>query len=88
MVAFAATVYERGYGLTRLADVADRVAVTPAAVALCWPDGLHRLLETVATFTRRLFERAAVTFMGAEGDNALALQRRAGDDPDRRRQCS
>jgi hypothetical protein len=31
------------------------------------------LLETVATFTRRLFERAAVAFMGAEGDGPLAL---------------
>jgi hypothetical protein len=31
------------------------------------------LLETVATFTRRLFERAAVAFMGADGDGPLAL---------------
>ena len=34
---------------------------------------LDCLLETVATFTRRLFERAAVAFMVAEGDGPLAL---------------
>jgi AcrR family transcriptional regulator len=73
MVAFAATVYERGYGLTRLSDVADRAGVTPAEVARCWPGERDCLLETVAAFTRRLFERAAVAFMGVDGDGPLAL---------------
>jgi AcrR family transcriptional regulator len=73
MVAFAASVYEHGYGVTRLSDIADRAGVTLAAVALCWPGELDCLLETVATFTRRLFERAAVAFMGADGDGPLAL---------------
>lgn len=31
------------------------------------------LMENVAVFTRRLFQRAAVAFMGAEGDGPLAL---------------
>jgi hypothetical protein len=31
------------------------------------------LLESVATFTRRLFERAALAFMSADGDGPLAL---------------
>lgn len=31
------------------------------------------LIETVATFTRQLFQRAAVAFMGADGDGPLAL---------------
>jgi AcrR family transcriptional regulator len=73
MVAFAATAYERGYALTRLADVADRAGVTPAAVTRCWTGERDCLLETVATFTRRLFGHAAVAFMGADGDGPLAL---------------
>lgn len=36
-------------------------------------DERETLFETVATFTRRLFERAAVAFMGADGDGPLAL---------------
>lgn len=31
------------------------------------------LMDAVATFTRSLFERAAVAFMGADGDGPLAL---------------
>jgi AcrR family transcriptional regulator len=73
MVAFAATVYERGYAMTRLSDVADRAGVTSAAMARCWPRELDCLLETVAAFTRQMFERAAVAFMGADGDGPLAV---------------
>lgn len=36
-------------------------------------DDAETLIETVAAFTRRLFHRAAVAFMGAEGDSPLAL---------------
>jgi hypothetical protein len=36
-------------------------------------DEAEALIETVAAFTRRLFHRAAVAFMGAEGDGPLAL---------------
>ncbi len=36
-------------------------------------DEHEALMETVAAFTRRLFQRAAVAFMGTEGDGPLAL---------------
>jgi hypothetical protein len=39
------------------------------------PDGHEALVASVATFTRQLFQRAAVAFMGADGDGPLALQR-------------
>jgi hypothetical protein len=39
------------------------------------PDEREALMESVATFTRHLFERAAVAFMSAEGDGPLALHR-------------
>ena len=36
----------------------------------------HAALTTsVAAFTRQLFQRAAISFMGAEGDGPLALHR-------------
>jgi hypothetical protein len=37
------------------------------------PDEREALTASAATFTRRLFERAAVAFMSAEGDGPLAL---------------
>ena len=38
------------------------------------PDDRTALMDAVAAFTRRLFERAAVAFMGAEGDGPIALR--------------
>jgi AcrR family transcriptional regulator len=73
MVIFAAAVYERGYAFTHLGDVADRAGLAPEAVARYWPEELDCLLDTVATFTRRLFTAAAVAFMGADGDGPRAL---------------
>jgi hypothetical protein len=39
------------------------------------PDEHEALMAPVATFTRHVFERAAVAFMGADGDGPLALHR-------------
>jgi hypothetical protein len=36
-------------------------------------DEREALMEAVAVFTRRMFQRAAVAFMGADGDGPLAL---------------
>jgi hypothetical protein len=44
----------------------------PVASFVAQTDG-EALMEDVATFTRQLFHRAAVAFMGAEGDGPLAL---------------
>ncbi len=44
----------------------------PLASFVAYGDA-ETLIETVAAFTRRLFHRAAVAFMGAEGDGPLAL---------------
>jgi AcrR family transcriptional regulator len=73
MAVFAATVYERGYALTDLGDVAERAGLAPDALTRYWPGELDCLLDTVATFTRRLFGAAAAAFMSADGDGPRAL---------------
>lgn len=73
MVIFAATVYERGFAVTRLSDVADRAGLPVAAVARYWTEELDCLLDSVATFTRQLFTAAATAFMSADGDGPRAL---------------
>ncbi len=73
MAVFAATVYERGYTLAQLSEVAGRAGVTPATMDRYWPGKLDCLLDTVATFTRQLFGRAGTAFMRADGDGPRAL---------------
>lgn len=73
MAVFAAVVYERGFGATRLAEVAERAGVPLATVSQQWPTEVDWLLETVAVSTRQLFARVADSFMGVEGDAAEAL---------------
>ena len=73
MAAFAATIYERGYALTRLSDVADRAGVAPATIARYWTEELDCLLDAVAAFTRQLFTAAASAFMSGDGDGPRAL---------------
>jgi AcrR family transcriptional regulator len=73
MAVFAAVVYERGFGATRLAEVAERAGVPLATVSQQWPTEVDWLLETVAVSTRQLFARVADSFMSVEGDAAEAL---------------
>jgi AcrR family transcriptional regulator len=73
MALFAATVYEHGYARTCLQDVADRAGLAPMAITRYWPHELDCLLDTVATYTRRLFAHAAIAFMSAEGDGPRGM---------------
>ena len=78
MAAFALMAYERGYGATRLADVADRAGIPVASAQAHWTSEVDCLLETAAASTRRLFARVADVFMGAADDPAFAMHAALG----------
>jgi hypothetical protein len=75
MAIFAATVYERGFALTWLEDVARRASVPLERFERLWPTPVDCLLDTTAAHTRQLFVRVAAAFMEAGGDGPVALHR-------------
>ncbi len=71
MATFASVVYEQGYALTRLTDVAKRAGVPIETVTGYWHDEVECLLDTVQTATQQSFSRLAESFMNIAGDCPL-----------------
>lgn len=75
LLAFAELVYERGYELVRLADVAERLAVPPDAVRAYWTSEEACAVDALRAGTEQTFAAVARAFMSAPGDCAAAAHR-------------
>jgi AcrR family transcriptional regulator len=75
MLAFAETVYERGYAHTHLSDVAGRVGVDPAAIDRYWTSKEECAFETLDVATELAFSAVADAFTSATGDCPEAAHR-------------
>jgi AcrR family transcriptional regulator len=75
MLAFAETVYERGYAQTRLSDVARWAGVDPATVHRYWRSEEACAFETLDVATERAFSATAEAFTSATGDCPEAAHR-------------
>ncbi|MBF6621308.1 MAG: TetR/AcrR family transcriptional regulator [Patulibacter sp.] len=75
LLAFAELVYERGYELVRLTDVAERRGVPLAAVEAYWASEEACVIDALQTGTEQTFAAVARAFMSSPGDCAAAAHR-------------
>lgn len=75
MMAFAETVYERGYARTRLSDVARQAGIDPATAHSYWGSEAECAFETIDVATELAFSAVAEAFTSAEGDCPEAAHR-------------
>lgn len=75
LLVFAELVYERGYELVRLSDVAERSRLPLAVVRGYWSDEEACALDALRAGSEQGFAAVARAFMSSPGDGAVAAHR-------------
>lgn len=75
---FARLVYEQGFALTRLSDLADATGVPLATIRHYWESEAACVVEGLEASSQQMFRLVAAAFMSSPGDCALAAHRALG----------
>lgn len=78
LLRFAQLVFERGFELARLEDLADDTAVSIDTIRGYWPSEAACVLEGLEASSQQTFRLVAAAFMSAPGDCAVAAHRALG----------
>lgn len=78
LLRFAELVFQQGFDLTRLSDLADRSGVPLDTIRGYWDSEAACVLEGLEASSQQTFKVVAAAFMSAPGDCAVAAHRALG----------